>query len=461
MSEHDLIIIGAGPGGYVAAIKAAQLGLDTACIDAHAQLGGTCLRVGCIPSKAMLESSHAYEQARNHLAEHGVKVGDVQLDLPAMHKRRDKITQTLTGGIASLFKKNGVTRYQGHGRCDGPGKVVVRSSEGEITLKARRIIIATGSVPATLPGIEFDGQRIASSTEALTYDKVPEHLVVIGAGYIGLEMGSVWRRLGAKVTVLEFLDYILPTTDRQIADAAQTLFAKQGITFRLGAKVTGAKVEKDKVVVSVEKGDAVECDRVLMAVGRKPNTEKLNLESIGVKTNDKGFITVDEHFQTQARDVYAIGDVIRQPMLAHKAEDEGIACVERIVTGFGHVNYDVIPAVVYTHPEIASVGRTEEECKARDIDYNKGVFPFRANGRARTLNDVEGMVKILADQKTDRVLGVHILGGRAGDMIAEAAAAMEYGATSEDIARTCHAHPTLSEAMREAAMSVTGKAIHF
>jgi dihydrolipoyl dehydrogenase len=459
VKHHDLAVIGAGPGGYVAAIRAAQLGLDVACIDENDRLGGTCLRVGCIPSKALLESSERYEEAAHALAEHGVNVGDVTLDLPKMLQRKDKVVQTLTKGIEGLFKKNAITRYQGRGRLAGPGKVVVEGTRpAEIT--AKHVIIATGSVSAPLPGVELDGDRIGTNTEALAYPEVPEHLIVIGAGYIGLELGSVWRRLGAKVTVLEYLDRILPGMDAELAREALKVFKKQGLEFRLSSKVLGAKVEGDSCVVEIEGADPVHCDRVLLCVGRIPNTQGLGLETLSVQTDDRGRIKVDEHFRTIADGVYAIGDVIPGPMLAHKAEEEGIACVEHIVTGYGHVNYDTIPGVVYTHPEIATVGKTEEQLKEAGVEYRKGAFPFMANGRARALGDVEGKVKILADAATDRVLGVHIIGPRAGDLIAEAAVAMEYGASSEDIARACHAHPTLAEAVKEAALDVDGRAIH-
>jgi dihydrolipoamide dehydrogenase len=462
MKEHDLIVIGAGPGGYVAAIRAAQLGLDVACIEKEPALGGTCLRVGCIPSKALLESSERFHQAMHEFEEHGIKTGSLKLDLDKMLARKDRVVSTLTTGVKSLFKKNKITRYQGTGCFTAPGKVVVEGAGEPEELSAKHIIIATGSVSASLPGIEMDGDRIGSSTEALSYPQVPGHLVVVGAGYIGLELGSVWRRLGAQVTVLEFLDRILPGMDNELAKAAQKLFVKQGLEFRLSTKVTAAKVNKKqkRVVVECEGADPIECDRVLIAVGRRPNTEGLGLDKIGLELDEKGRVPVDEHFATSVDGVYAIGDVIAGPMLAHKAEEEGVACVEHLVTGYGHVNYDVIPAVCYTEPEIASVGKTEEQLSEAGVSFRKGSFLFRANGRARSLGQVEGLVKVLADAKTDRVLGVHILGPRAGDLIAEAAAAMEFGASSEDIARTCHAHPTLPEALKEAALAVDGRAIH-
>ena len=466
--EHDLLVIGSGPGGYVAAIRAAQLGLDTACVELEPALGGTCLRVGCIPSKALLESSERFHEAAHAMAPHGVVIGSVSLDLPTMLKRKDEIVRGLTGGVDMLFKKNKVTRYAGRGRIVGPGMVVVESAGGAGTaagappaeLAAKHILIASGSRSADLPGVKPDGDRIGTSTEALAYAEVPKHLVVIGAGYIGLEMGSVWLRLGAKVTVLEYLDRILPGMDAEIAGEALRLFKRQGMEFRLGVKVTGAKTAKGRVVVSTEGQEPIEGDRVLLAVGRMPNTEGLGLASVGIEPDARGRIPVDEHFQTSAPGIYAIGDVIGGAMLAHKASEEGVACVERIVTGYGHVNYDAIPGVVYTQPEIASVGRTEEELRAAGIAHRKGVFFFRGIGRSRALGQIDGRVKILADASTDRILGVHIIGARAGDLIAEAVAAIEFGASAEDIARISHAHPTLAEAVKEAALAVDGRPIH-
>lgn len=460
-TKHDLLVIGAGPGGYVAAIRAAQLGLDTACVEKVKELGGTCLRVGCIPSKALLESSEHYEQARHELGEHGVNVSGVELDLKKMLQRKDRVVKTLTGGVASLFRKNNVTRYEGRARFEAPGRVVVENSDGSTTIEAKHVIIATGSVTASLPGVELDGDRIGSSTEALSYPEVPEHLIVIGAGYIGLEMGSVWRRLGARVTVLEYLDRILPGMDNEIAAEAEKLFAKQGFEFRLGSRVTAVRVEGKQCVVEIDGADAVKGDRVLVAVGRKPNTDGLGLEAVGIEVDRRGRVPVDEHYATSVAGTYAIGDVIAGPMLAHKAEEEGIACVEQIATGYGHVNYDAIPGVCYTHPEVASVGKTEEQLTEAGIAFRKGKFPFRANGRARALGQVDGFVKLLADAKTDRLLGVHIIGPRAGDLIAEAAVAIEFGASAEDVARTSHAHPTLAEAIKEAAFDVDGRVIHF
>lgn len=458
MSEHsyDLIVIGAGPGGYTAAIRAAQLGLRTACIEKEPALGGTCLRVGCIPSKALLESSERFHEARHAFEEHGIKA-TVELDLPRMLARKDGIVKGLTDGIAYLFKKNKVARYAGTGRIDGPGKVSVVGEDGETSLTTKNILIATGSEVATLPGVEMDWDRIGGSTQALDYQDVPDHMVIIGAGVIGLELGSVWSRLGAKVTVLEYLDRILAGVDGDLAKEAKKILARQGIEFRLGVRVTAARVDGETCVVEYEGGEPIRCDRVLLAVGRRPNTEGLGLESVGIETDKRGRIPVDRHFATPVEGVYAIGDVIAGPMLAHKAEEEGVACVEHIATGYGHVNYDAIPNVVYTHPEIASVGRTEEQLREDEVEFRKGRFPFKANGRARALNSTDGFVKILADAKTDRVLGVHIIGPRAGDLIAEAAVAMEFGASAEDIARSCHAHPTLAEVVKEAALAVDGR----
>ena len=458
--EHDLLVIGAGPGGYVAAIRGAQLGLNVGCIEKEAALGGTCLRIGCIPSKAMLESSERFWEAREKFSTHGIMVGNLKLDLATMHKRKDQVVTSLTKGVESLFKKNKITRYAGQARIETPENVRVSDRQGSVAVKARHIIIATGSKPATIPGVELDGDLIGTSTEGLSYPEVPKHLVVIGAGYIGLELGSVWRRLGAKVTVLEFLDRILNGMDTEIAAEAKKLFEKQGLEFRLGTKVTSARVKGGSCVVEYEGGEPISCDRVLVAVGRIPNTEGLGLEQLPLALHKKGFIPVNERFATAIKGLYAIGDVIPGPMLAHKAEEEGVACVENIVTGHGHVNYDAIAGVVYTQPEIASVGKTEGELKDIGREYHKGVFPFRANARARTLAQVDGMVKILADATTDRILGVHILGPHAGDLINEAAAAISFGASSEDLARTCHVHPTLGEAMREAALAVANRTLN-
>ncbi len=459
--KHDLVVIGGGPGGYIAAIRAAQLGLDTACVEKEPLLGGTCLRVGCIPSKALLESSERFAEARHGLELHGVQVSEVRLDLATMLKRKDAIVRQLTNGVAGLFKKNKVTRYAGLGTFNGPGVVEVQSETEPVRLEAKNVIIATGSEVSPLAGVELDGDRIGTSTEALAYPQVPEHLIVIGAGVIGLELGSVWSRLGARVTVLEYLDRILPGTDTEIATVARKLFEKQGLTFRLGVRVTGARREGDHCIVTADGLEPITCDRVLLAVGRRPNTRGLGLETLGLALDGRGRVPTDTHFQTTVPGVYAIGDVIAGPMLAHKAEEEGVACVEYIATGHGHVNYDAIPNVVYTAPEIATVGKSEEELVAAGVPYRKGTFPFMANGRAKALAQTDGLVKVLAHRDTDRLLGVHIVGPRAGDLIAEAAVAMEYGATSEDVARACHAHPTLAEALKEAALAVDGRTLNY
>jgi dihydrolipoamide dehydrogenase len=456
-TSHDLVFIGGGPAGYVGAIRAAQLGLNTACVELETRLGGTCLRVGCIPSKALLEASEKYDEALHSLGDFGVNVGSVSLDLAKMLKRKEQIVEGLTGGVDYLFKKNKVTRYLGHGRITGPGKVLVTGPGGEQELTVQHIVIATGSNVAPLKGVELDGDRIGTSTEALSYTEVPAHLIVIGAGYIGLEMGSVWRRLGSKVTVVEYQDRILPGMDAELAKEALKQFKKQGIEFRLGSKVLSARKEGDGAIVEIENQEPLRGDRVLLAAGRTPNTEGLRLDDVGIETDRRGFVRVDDHFRTNVTGVYAVGDVIGGAMLAHKAEEEGVACVEGIVTGFSHVNYAAVPGIVYTHPEIATVGASEEQLGERGVAFKKGVFPFVANGRARALGMTEGKVKVLADERTDRILGVHIIGPRAGDLIAEAVAAMEFGASAEDLARTCHAHPTLSECLREAALGVDGR----
>jgi dihydrolipoamide dehydrogenase len=456
IQTFDLLVIGAGPGGDVAPNSAAQLGLKVACVEREPALGGTCLRVGCIPSKALLESSEKYLETKKGLDVHGVVVGDVQLNLPTMLGRKDKIVKGLTEGVAFLFKKNKVTRFTGTASFSAPSRVEV----GDQTIEAKNIIIATGSKPALLRGIEFDYDLIGTSTEALSYSTVPEHLVVIGGGAIGLELGSVWKRLGAKVTILEFLPIILPGFDREIADEALKSFKKQGLEFQLGSRVTSAKVADGKVHIDIDGADSITADRLLVAAGRVPNTDGLDLEAAGLTLDERGRIVVDDHYKTSVPGIFAIGDVIPGPMLAHKAEEEGVACVEGIVSGYAHINYDAIPGVVYTEPEIAMVGRTEEQLKEAGIEYKKGTFPYMANGRARALNATEGKVKILADAKTDRVLGVHIIGARAGDLIAEAVAAIEFGASAEDLRRTSHAHPTLAECIKEAAFAVEGAAIH-
>ena len=460
MPEHDLLIIGAGPGGYVAAIRAAQLGFDVGVVEKEAALGGTCVRVGCIPSKALLESSERYEMAQHSLAEHGITLEGVALDLKKMQARKAKVVKANTDGVAFLFKKNKITRYEGTGKLKAPGKVTVHGANGDTEVAAGRIILATGSKVASLRGVEVDGERVLTSTEALELGQVPEHLVVIGAGIIGLELGSVWRRLGAKVTVLEYLDRILPGMDAELARDALKVFKKQGLEVHLGARVTGARAQGEGAVVEVEGMEPIQADRVLLATGRLPYTEGLGLDSVGVELDDQGRVKVNERFETSVEGIYAIGDVIPGPMLAHKAEEDGVACVELMATGVGHVDYNLVPSVVYTEPEIASVGKTEEQLKDAGVTYRKGVFPYQANGRARALGMTEGKVKILADAESDRILGVHIIGARAGDLIAEAVAAMSFGASSEDLARTVHAHPTLAEIVKEAALAVDARALH-
>jgi dihydrolipoamide dehydrogenase len=460
--QYDVVVIGGGPGGYVAAIRAAQLGQSVACIEKRGTLGGTCLNVGCIPSKALLESSEKFEETLHHAAAHGIKVEKVSLDLKTMMERKSKTVDSLCKGIEGLFKKNKVDYYKGFGRIEGVGKVSV---DGKETLATKNIIIATGSDVATLPGITIDEKRIISSTGALSLEKVPEHLVVIGGGVIGLELGSVWKRLGAKVTVVEYLDRILPGMDAEIAKNFQRILEKQGFSFKLATKVTAAKDDGKKVSLTLEPaaggaGETLTADVVLVAVGRKPYTENLGLETIGLKTDERGRIPVDSHLQTSVKGVYAIGDVIVGPMLAHKAEEEGVLVAEQIAGQKPHINYDAIPGVIYTWPEVANVGKTEEELQKAGIEYKVGKFPFLANSRARAADTTDGFVKILADKRTDRIYGVHIIGPHAGTLIAEAVLAIEYGASSEDLARTCHAHPTLNEAVKEAALGVDARAIH-
>ena len=458
--RYDLVVLGGGPAGYVAAIRAAQLGMKVACIDENARFGGTCLRVGCIPSKALLESSHLYEEAQHRFADHGLKVSGLEFDLAVMMHRKDKIVDTLTGGIDMLFKQRGVTPYRGRGKFRDLQSIEVAGSDGTTLVQGERFLISAGSRPASLPTVEEDGDRIGNSTTALSFPDVPKRLVVIGGGYIGLELGSVWNRLGSEVIVLEALDRILPGLDSELAQLAHRTFKKQGIEFRTKTMVASARRDGDGCIVEIRDSDPIQCDRVLLATGRVPTTGNMGLDTIGVPTDRRGFIAVNEDFQTQIKHVYAAGDCIGGAMLAHKAMEEGIVCVERMAGISSHMNYDVIPAIIYTHPEIASVGKTEDQLREQGIEYRKGVCPFGANGRARTLGEIDGRVKILADRKTDRVLGVHIIGARAGDLIAEAAAAMEFGASSEDIARTCHAHPTMAEAMHEAALAVDDRAIH-
>jgi dihydrolipoamide dehydrogenase len=463
--RYDVLVIGAGPGGYVTAIRAAQLGMSVACIEKRAALGGTCLNVGCIPSKALLDSSELYAQAKTHFDKHGIQVGPLRLDLAAMLARKDRVVKGLTDGVAFLFKKNKITSYVGSGRLMGEGKVAVKSANAEeIILEAKHIVLATGSEPASLASLAFDGTDIVHSTQALAFERVPQHLIVVGGGYIGLELGSVWNRLGAKVTVLEFLPRILPLSDGEIAEHLQRALVKQGLAFQLETKVIGAGLQGGQMVVNAHhqgRDVLITGDKVLVAVGRRPFTKGLGLDEVGVKTEERtGRVLVDENFETNVKGIHAIGDLIDGPMLAHKAEDDGIACVERLAGLKTHVNYDTVPSVVYTWPEVASVGLTEEQVKARGGEYRVGRFPFTANPRARCMDETEGLVKILADARTDRVLGVHIIGPRASDLIAECVTVMEFAGSAEDIARICHAHPTLSEAVREAALAVDRRAIH-
>jgi dihydrolipoamide dehydrogenase len=465
MAQYDLVVIGTGPGGYVCAIRAAQLGLKTAVVEKRATHGGTCLNVGCIPSKALLHASELYEEAGHSFEKKGIKLGKPKLDLAAMMKFKDEGVDGNVKGVEFLMKKNKIDAVHGAGRIVAPGKIEVKANGKAQTLDTKAIVIATGSDVAQLRGIEIDEKRVVSSTGALTLDKVPERLLVVGAGVIGLELGSVWRRLGAQVTVVEFLDRILPGMDGEVCRQFQRILQKQGIVFKLSSKVTGVdtsgKTLKAKVEPAAGGGaETIEADVVLVSIGRVPYTEGLGLQDVGVKTDNRGRVVVDEHYATNVAGIYAIGDVIAGPMLAHKAEDEGIAVAEIISGQAGHVNYDAVPNVVYTYPEIALVGKTEEELKEAGVSYKAGKFPFTANARAKVNLTTEGFVKILADANTDRVLGVHIVGPDAGNMIAEAAIAIEFGASSEDIARTCHAHPTLTEAVKEAALAVEKRAIH-
>jgi dihydrolipoamide dehydrogenase len=464
---YDLVVIGTGPGGYVCAIRAAQLGLKTAVVEKNATFGGTCLNIGCIPSKAMLHASELYEEAGQSFAQMGIKVGKPGVDLAALLKYKEQNVESNVNGVAFLFKKNKIEAFHGTATIVAPGKIEVKAGDGKTqTLEAKNIVIATGSDVARLNGIDIDEKRVVSSTGALDLTKVPQKLLIVGAGIIGLELGSVWRRLGAEVTIVEFLDHILPGIDSEVARQFHRLLQKQGIAFKLSSKVAGIDTSGKLLKVKVEPAagggaETIEADIVLVAIGRVPFTDGLGLDAVGVKRDNRGRVVVDPQYRTNVAGIYAIGDVIAGPMLAHKAEDEGVAAAEIIAGQAGHVNYEVIPNVVYTYPEIASVGKTEEELKQAGIAYQVGKFPFSANARARANLATDGFVKILADAKTDRVLGVHILGPDAEAMIAEAAIAMEFGASSEDIARTCHAHPTLSEAMKEAALAVAKRAINF
>ena len=464
-AQHDIVIVGAGPGGYVAAIRAAQLGFDVALVEREAALGGTCVRVGCIPSKALLESSHHYQQAGNDLEQHGVKVKGVELDLAAMQARRESVVKQNTDGVAFLIKKNKITRYEGSGKLTAARQVSVTAQDGSVTeIVAEHVILATGSVVADLPGIQPDGSTVVTSTEALEFEAVPENLVVIGAGVIGLELGSVWSRLGSNVTVLEYLDRILPGMDLETAKEAQKLLKRQGLDFKLGARVTGVTVSgkgaKAKATVQVEGAEPIQADKVLVAVGRRANSQGLGLEDVGVAVDQRGRVVTDDKFATNVPGVYAIGDLIAGPMLAHKASEDGVALVELLAGHAAAVDYDNVPAVVYTEPEVAGAGKTEEQLKEEGVPYRKGSFPFMANGRARALGSTDGKVKVLAHADTDRVLGVHIVGPRAGDLIAECVAAMAFGASSEDLAGVIRAHPGLSEVVKEAALAVDKRALH-
>jgi dihydrolipoamide dehydrogenase len=460
--RYDLVVVGAGPGGYVAAIRAAQLGMKVACVEKNKTLGGTCLNIGCIPSKALLDSSELVYLAKQRFGHHGIELKGVDVNLPKMMARKDAIVKSLTDGVAFLFRKNRITPVQGPARLVGAGKVAV-GGDKPVELEASAIILATGSEPVALPFLPFDGSQVVSSTEALTFSAAPEHLIVIGGGYIGLELGSVWLRLGSKVTVLEFLPRLLPLNDVEVAGMLTRSLKKQGMEIHLETRVTGATKRQSQVAVQAQEGDKTAefvGDKVLVAVGRRPYSAGLGLAEAGVKVDDTGKVAVNENYETSVPGVYAIGDLIAGPMLAHKAMEEGIAVAENLAQKAGHVNYGAIPSVVYTAPELAAVGLTEEEAKATGRAYKVGKFPFMANGRAKCLDDTEGMVKIITDAKTDRLLGVHILGGRASDMIAEGVLALEFGGSAEDIARTCHAHPTLSEAVGEAARAAWTAAIH-
>jgi len=465
-NNFDVIIIGGGPGGYVCAIRAAQLGLKTACVESRGALGGTCLNVGCIPSKSLLNLSENFHKAKKDFNQQGIEISDIKLNIDKMMSNKNKSIQILTKGVEFLFKKNKVTYLKGKGVLFSKNDVVVYNNNKKENYKAKNIVIATGSDVVSLPGITIDEKNIISSTGALSLNKVPKKLIVIGGGYIGLEMGSVWSRLGAEVTVIEYLDCITPGMDREISKEFQKILNKQGIKFKLNSKVNSVKNQNNSVVVKFtdnknSKNETIEADKVLVSVGRKPYTEGLNISKIGIKKDEKGRIKVNEKLQTSVNNIYAIGDVIKGPMLAHKAEDEGIAVAEILAGQAGHVNYDVIPGVVYTSPEVAMVGKTEEQLKSENKTYKVGKFPFLANSRAKVNNETEGFVKILADSNTDKILGAHIIGPHCGDMIAEMALAMEFGASAEDIARTCHAHPTHTEAIKEAALAVDKRPIHF
>ena len=465
-NNFDVIVIGGGPGGYVCAIRAAQLGLKTACIESRGALGGTCLNVGCIPSKSLLNLSENYQHAKKDFNQQGIEISGIKLNIKKMMDAKNKSIQILTKGVEFLFKKNKVAYLKGKGVIFSKNDVVVYEGDKKTSYKTKNIVIATGSAPAPLPGIQIDEKNVISSTAALSLNTVPKKLIVIGGGYIGLEMGSVWSRLGSEVTVIEYLDLITPGMDKEISKEFQKILTKQGIKFKLNSKVISAKNNSNSVIVEftnnkTSEKEKIEADKVLVSVGRKPYTEGLNLSKVGIKKDEKGRIKVNNKLQTEIDNIYAIGDVIKGPMLAHKAEEEGIAVAEILAGQAGHVNYDVIPGVIYTSPEVASVGKTEEQIKESNINYKVGKFPFLANSRAKVNNKTDGFVKILADSKTDKVLGVHIIGPHCGDMIAEMALAMEFGASAEDIARTCHAHPTHTEAIKEAALAVDKRSIHF
>ena len=466
MNNFDLIVIGGGPGGYVCAIRAAQLGLKTACVESRGALGGTCLNVGCIPSKSLLNLSENFNKAKKDFNQQGIEIEGIKLNIDKMMSNKNKSIQVLTKGVEFLFKKNKVTYIKGKGVIFSKNDVVVYDNNKKTSYKAKNIVIATGSEVSSLPGIEIDEKNIISSTGALSLNKVPKKLAVIGGGYIGLEMGSVWSRLGSEVTVIEYLENITPNMDREISNEFKKILIKQGIKFKMGSKVNSVQNEGSGVIINYtdiknSKEETLKFNKVLVSVGRKPYTEGLNLTKVGVKKDSKGRIEVNEKLQTAIKNIYAIGDVIKGPMLAHKAEEEGIAVAEILAGQAGHVNYDVIPGVIYTSPEVATVGKTEEQLKEENRSYKVGKFPFLANSRAKVNNETEGFVKILADSKTDKVLGVHIIGPHCGDMIAEMALAMEFGASAEDIARTCHAHPTHTEAIKEAALAVDKRPIHF
>ncbi|MGA0104896.1 MAG: dihydrolipoyl dehydrogenase [Pelagibacteraceae bacterium] len=465
-NNFDVIVIGGGPGGYVCAIRAAQLGLKTACVESRGTLGGTCLNVGCIPSKSLLNMSESYHKAHKEFQSQGIEFSDLKLNLDKMMSSKNKSVQTLTKGIEFLFKKNKVTYLKGKGVLFSENDVVVYEGEKKTSYKSKNIVLATGSAPSSLPGIEIDEQNIVSSTGALEFKEVPKNFAVIGGGVIGLEMGSVWSRLGSNVTVLEYLDHITPGMDKEVSSEFLKILTKQGIKFKLSSKVTAVTNKGNQVEVSFENNQTSQkevmlVDKVLVSVGRKPYTEGLNLNKLGIKKDPQGRIEVNEKLQSSIKNIYAIGDIIKGPMLAHKAEEEGIAVAEIIAGQAGHVNYNTIPGVIYTSPEVAVIGKTEEELKKENINYKVGKFPFLANSRAKVNNEPDGFVKILAESQTDRVLGVHMIGPHTGDLIAEMALAMEFGASAEDIARTCHAHPTYTEAVKEAALAIDKRAIHF